>query len=64
MIDATIEEYNSAIIHARDKRIIESNRCQDIYWTVCGKEVAHRTKIFSNGKVIQDHFSVSPEYKR
>jgi len=63
MVEATIQEYNAATTAARDKRIIESSRSQDIIWSLCGRELAHRTKIFSRGKVVQNFFSVAAEYK-
>lgn len=63
MVEATKEEYQAAIVQARDKRIMESTRSQDIIWSTCGKEIAWRTTIFKHGKVIQDLFMVAPEYK-
>jgi hypothetical protein len=61
MRDATATEYQEAANQARDKRIIEGARCQDIYWTTCGVLLAHQTRIFKHGKVIQNHYSVRKE---
>tara|TARA_Y100000296_G_C4962598_1_gene151761 strand:+ start:111 stop:305 length:195 start_codon:yes stop_codon:yes gene_type:complete len=63
MREATKAEYLKAAAtpHAT-KRIMEAGRTQDVVWSLCGREIAHKTVIFTrknSNKVQSESFMVA-----